>query len=88
MLCACRKLIGTNPDNYDYHRGLCAALQIDLSAPADADSKAAREYVSWQELFPKSAACRRIPLDFLAGPAFATAVKAHITRWRDAVKRA
>ena len=25
-----RKLININPDNYNYHRGLCAALGVDM----------------------------------------------------------
>ena len=59
-------------------------MEIDLSAAADAvvDVTAATEvYSELQALWPDSAACRRIPLDFLSGESFAVAVKAHISRF-------
>ena len=81
---ACRKLIAINPDNYKYHHGLCAALQIDLQSSSASDASIARVsamYTTMQSTFPDSAACRRIPLDFLRGDEFKAALRQHLTRF-------
>lgn len=79
-----RALIDVLPDNYDYHHGLCAAMQLpDLSRPAPPDvvEKLVAVYQELQEALPDSSAAQRIPLDFLSGDAFAAAARARIKRF-------
>lgn len=81
---AYRGLIDAVPDNYDYHRGLCAAMQLpDLSCPAPPDvvEKLQAVYQELQKALPNSSAAQRIPLDFLSGDAFAEAAGKRIQRF-------
>ena len=85
---AYRKLIAILPDNYDYHRGLCAALSLDTSpgAPPPDGAALARLKGVYEELlaqYPKCSACKRIPLDFLAGDDFAAAARERIAAFVD-----
>lgn len=80
----CRKLIATHPDNYEYHDGLRASLRLEsaASSTAAADSAALTAvYAALAAEHPESSACRRIPLDFLTGDAFAAAAEAHMRRF-------
>ena len=67
-----RKLLQVNPDNYGYHEALRAALQLPVAADAPLSdnqrSELRRVYADLLSAFPKSAAVRRIPLDFLVSP--------------------
>eukprot|EP00887_Chlorella_sp_A99_P007802 scaffold20.g7802.t1 len=93
---AYRRLLHVNIENYKYHDGLRAALALapvappgggaDAGAPAAAAADAAAAarlaaaYASLQAEFPRSLACRRLPLDFLSGDAFAAAADAYVRR--------
>ena len=83
-----RKLINVNPENYEYHKGLCAARGGGRGAHNGADGSPATPplaidelkavYKELQEAFPKGLAVRRIPLDFLTGDDFEHAFAAYI----------
>lgn len=81
-----RSLVDALPDNYDYHHGLCAAMELpDLSAPAPPDvvEKLVAVYAELQEALPDSGAVHRIPLDFLSGDAFAAAARKRLQRFTE-----
>ena len=84
-----RKLINVNPENYEYHKGLCAARggggggaheNVDGAPPMPplAIDELKAVYKELQEAFPKGLAVRRIPLDFLIGDDFEHAFAAYI----------
>lgn len=78
---AYRQLIAINTENYKYHAGLQAALQLPAAAATDAPAAAtpapggamsgeqrqrlAGVYAELQAEHPRSVAARRMPLDFL-----------------------
>jgi len=66
-----RRLLKVNPDNYEYHEGLRASLSLGAE-PLDAAGRDRLEgvYDELAELHPRSSACARLPLDFLAGDKF------------------
>jgi len=72
---AYRDLLRINPEDHKYHEGLRAALG------ADATEAAAAVYAELQAEHPHSTAARRIPLDFLKGPAFESAADAFVRRY-------
>eukprot|EP00892_Ulva_mutabilis_P003333 jgi/Ulvmu1/1371/UM011_0099.1 len=79
-----RGLVEVLPDNYDYHRGLCAAMELpDASQPAPPDvvEKLVAVYEELQGAVPSSGAAHRIPLDFLSGDAFAAAARERMRRF-------
>ena len=54
------------------------------SAAALSEEQRSRLTALYQELaaaFPRSSACRRIPLDFLTGPAFTAAADAYVRKY-------
>lgn len=67
-----RKLLEVNPDNYKYHEGLRTALQLPATPGDSVDDEQRGQleklYAGLSESYPKSAAVRRIPLDFLVSP--------------------
>lgn len=69
-------LLDRNPDNSNYYDGLITAKGID-----DNDHKALKAlYDEWVEKNPRGDAARRLPLDFLQGDEFRTAVDAYLQR--------
>ncbi|KAG1664970.1 hypothetical protein FOA52_001982 [Chlamydomonas sp. UWO 241] len=75
---AYRALIELNPDHYRMHEGLQAALGLRPAPGAaltdDQRTRLGTLYKDLQELYPRSSACRRIPLDCLTGAAFEAAL--------------
>lgn len=76
-----RVLIELNPDNYKYHEGLRAALGLDGGGASTSDLTALYDDLSAR--FPRSNACKRIPLDFLSGDAFEAAVRKYAAPYLD-----
>ncbi|KAK9808522.1 hypothetical protein WJX73_004343 [Symbiochloris irregularis] len=76
-----RELLAITPDNYRYHEGLRASMQVpvDSCAPLTGDQRSRLQslYAELAETFPRSAAVRRIPLDFLEGQDFESAAETH-----------
>ena len=72
MRCACRKLLALNPNNYKYHNGLRAALQLQPDAQGRWTDQQrgllTALYAELAEQHPSSSAIRRIPLDFKVPP--------------------
>lgn len=64
----CRELIGTNPDNTKYHDALLQAMGLIASAGGswnqEERAKLSSLYHELQEAYPRSLACKRVPLDF------------------------
>lgn len=83
-----RRLLAYGPDNYRTHAGLQAAMGLAAGPggayPESAAGPLSALYAELRALHPDSAACRRIPLDFLSGAAFEAAadeyVRAYVTR--------
>ncbi len=71
-LWTCRQLLNWTPDNQQYHQGLQQALDLVPAASQPLSSGQYTElqslYAELQQLFPRSNAVRRIPLDFLVRP--------------------
>ena len=76
------QLIGIVPDNYNYHKGLCTALDLPAdsfdSPSPDVLAKLKDVYSDLEEKHPKCDAVNRIQLDFLSGEEFAAAAKQRI----------
>eukprot|EP00271_Cylindrocystis_brebissonii_P017542 TRINITY_DN4604_c0_g2_i1.p1 TRINITY_DN4604_c0_g2~~TRINITY_DN4604_c0_g2_i1.p1 ORF type:complete len:965 (+),score=256.92 TRINITY_DN4604_c0_g2_i1:597-3491(+) len=77
-----RSLLEINPDNYNYYTGLQACLGL-LPGEGGTYSQSkvdmlVKLYQGLQKLYPRSAAAKRIPLDFLEGTEFTVAVDAYI----------
>ena len=77
----CRELLASNADNYCYHEGLQAALNLQARGP-NQHSAEHRQQLSklYRELaadFPASKAVRRIPLDFLVWAPLGVALRPH-----------
>ncbi len=86
------RLVRSNPENYEFHRGIHAAVfeQNEIvvggcSFPCeDSDANDARLeklknlYFKWDKEFPKTNACQRIPLSFLPTPEYMVAVERYI----------
>lgn len=69
-------LLERNPENSVYYSGLIKAKDISQD-----DSKALKSlYDEWVEKYPRGDAARRIPLEFLEGEEFKTAVDAYLQR--------
>lgn len=70
------------PDNYEYHKGLRKAFQIDglsnVSASEEALAKLDDLYQEFAEKYPNSLTCRRIPLDDKEGEAFVKAAAEYV----------
>ena len=68
-----RGLIAKNTENHGYYRQLEAVLRVDGDV-----TKLEATYDALAIEYPKSDACRRLPLDFLTGDAFAAAVRKYV----------
>lgn len=68
-----RALIAKNTENHGYYRQLEAVLGVDGDV-----AKLEATYDALAVQYPKSDAVRRLPLDFLSGDAFATAVRKYV----------
>lgn len=70
--CACRKLLALNPNNYKYHDGVRAALQLQPDAQGRWTDQQRWQltllYTELAEQHPSSSAIRRLPLDFKVSP--------------------
>ncbi|CAG9463264.1 unnamed protein product [Pedinophyceae sp. YPF-701] len=83
---AYRALLARNTENFAYHDGLRRAMGLpgtDAPGPAS-DATLPRLRALYAELaaaHPKSNACRRLPLDFLAGSEFREAASDYIGAW-------
>ncbi|KAG0593029.1 hypothetical protein M758_1G292200 [Ceratodon purpureus] len=76
-----RKLLDVNPDNYHYYEGLqkCLGLMPDGKVyTSEQVEKLVKVYDGLREKYPRSAAAKRIPLDFLEGDAFKAAVSLYV----------
>ncbi|XP_024387242.1 N-terminal acetyltransferase A complex auxiliary subunit NAA15 isoform X1 [Physcomitrium patens] len=76
-----RKLLVVNPDNYHYYEGLqkCLGLISDGKAyTSEQVEKLVKLYDDLREKYPRSAAAKRIPLDFLEEDAFKAAVSLYV----------
>ncbi len=80
-------LLAKNPENWDYYRGLIAAMgaaftpaEAAAGLPAEKLSKLTALFKELSNTFPKSAAAKRLPLDFLpsGSPEFAAALAAYV----------
>jgi peptide alpha-N-acetyltransferase len=69
---ACRRLLALNPNNYKYHDGLRAALQLQPDAQGRWTAQQRRSLTSLYDALakehPSSSAVKRIPLDFKVSP--------------------
>ncbi|KAL6772109.1 hypothetical protein ACKKBG_A28965 [Auxenochlorella protothecoides x Auxenochlorella symbiontica] len=75
------ELLGINPENHQYHAGLRTALGLDtpdVQLTAEQRQRLSDIYARLQRKFPKSTAAKRIPLDFLTGEDFKTAIGAYV----------
>ncbi|KAG2502223.1 hypothetical protein HYH03_000709 [Edaphochlamys debaryana] len=79
---AYRALLEVNPNNYKMHDGLQEALGLRPDANGELTDEAraqlASVYGELQKQYPRSSACRRIPLDFLIGDNFVAAADAYL----------
>ncbi|GBG90818.1 hypothetical protein CBR_g51323 [Chara braunii] len=79
---AYRKLLDVNPDNYAYYVGLQRCLGVEEEAEGSySEGNTAKLMVLYEELrekYPRSAAAKRIPLDFLQGEVFAEALDRYV----------
>lgn len=78
---AYRKLLDVNPDNYHYYEGLqkCVGLAPGAKVYTSEEvEKLTKLYSELREKFPRSAAAKRIPLDFLEGDAFKAEVSIYV----------
>ncbi|GAQ88611.1 N-terminal acetyltransferase [Klebsormidium nitens] len=77
-----RYLLAINSDNYNYYRGLEAALGLQASSAGTWDdnqvAKLKTLYKELLERFPRSAAVKRIPLDFIEGEDFRKAISQYL----------
>eukprot|EP00742_Colponemidia_sp_Colp-10_P007680 GILJ01008278.1.p1 GENE.GILJ01008278.1~~GILJ01008278.1.p1 ORF type:complete len:869 (-),score=166.02 GILJ01008278.1:155-2761(-) len=80
---AYRALLKVNPDNYNYYYGIQAAR--GLAAPSKGETLDLNKQVELADLydalskeFPKSIACKRIPLDLLSGDLFMTRLHQYV----------
>ncbi|CAI5490805.1 unnamed protein product [Closterium sp. Naga37s-1] len=79
-------LLAINPDNYKHYEGLQACMGLNASA-ADGSytpeqlAELSELFKGLQEKYPKSAAAKRIPLDFLQGAEFEAALQPHVRRF-------
>lgn len=76
-----RKLLDVNPDNYHYYEGLqkCLGLTPDGKVyTSEQVEKLVELYDGLRVKYPRSAAAKRIPLDFLEGDAFKAAVSLYV----------
>ncbi|CAM6129165.1 unnamed protein product [Calypogeia fissa] len=77
-----RDLLDMNPDNYGYYEGLQKCLGLAGgnvgSYKDDHLEKLVNMFTELQKKYPKSAAAKRIPLDFLQGAQFQEAAKFYI----------
>lgn len=68
-----RALIAKNTENHGYYRQLEAVLGVDGDV-----AKLEATYDALAVQYPKSDAARRLPLDFLSGDAFASAIRRYV----------
>lgn len=78
-----RKLLRSNADCHAYHAGLWAALGLPPLAQAEALTPQqvellSAEYARLRQEHPRSSCCRRLPLDFLQGAAFESALSDYV----------
>jgi peptide alpha-N-acetyltransferase len=76
-----RKLLDINPDNYYYYEGLQKCLGLLPKGKvytSEQVTKLVELYNDLRSKYPRSAAAKRIPLDFLEEDAFKTAVSLYI----------
>lgn len=76
-----RKLLDYNPDNYLYYEGLqkCLGLMPDGKVyTSEQVEKLVGVYSNLRQKYPRSAAAKRIPLDFLEEGAFKAAVSEYV----------
>mmetsp|Transcript_31747 Transcript_31747/g.90154 ORF Transcript_31747/g.90154 Transcript_31747/m.90154 type:complete len:895 (+) Transcript_31747:199-2883(+) len=83
---AYRELLAQNPDNTKYHEALLRCVGLVPSSPGGAWSDQERVeltslYLQLQEQFPRSIACKRMPLDFLVGSSFSDAATSYVKRF-------
>jgi tetratricopeptide (TPR) repeat protein len=78
---AYRQLLDVNPDNYSYYEGLQKCLGLSphgkYYSPEQVE-KLVQIYDDLCQKYPRSAASKRIPLDFLEGSTFELAVRSYI----------
>ncbi|KAH9560299.1 hypothetical protein CY35_06G098800 [Sphagnum magellanicum] len=78
---AYRQLLDVNPDNYGYYEGLHKCLGLSpqgKSYSPEQVEKLRQIYADLCQKYPRSAASKRIPLDFLEGDMFELAVRTYI----------
>lgn len=78
-----RTLLEVNPDNHAYHAGLRTCLGCDSkdgSLSEEQVAKLVEAYEGLQKSYPHAAAPKRLPLDFLQGDAFKSAMDAYLRR--------
>ncbi|WVQ81930.1 hypothetical protein IAT38_004057 [Cryptococcus sp. DSM 104549] len=77
-----RELLEQNSDNLEYYRGFLKTKGIDVSAPLDDASRAKllETLSTFAETFPRSAAPRRMALDFAQGDQFRQLAEAYIVK--------
>eukprot|EP00898_Chlorokybus_atmophyticus_P006405 jgi/Chlat1/6766/Chrsp50S06467 len=77
-----RALLKINPDHYGYHDGLRACLHLEAGPSGDFSedqvTRLKELYAELKNLYPKSSAVKRIPLDFLSGEDFRIAVDEYV----------
>lgn len=76
-----QKLLEVNPDNYHYYEGLqkCLGLTPDGEVyTSEQVEKLVEVYGDLRKKYPRSAAAKRIPLDFLEDDAFTAAVSQYV----------
>eukprot|EP01025_Chloroclados_australasicus_P056070 TRINITY_DN6889_c1_g2_i4.p1 TRINITY_DN6889_c1_g2~~TRINITY_DN6889_c1_g2_i4.p1 ORF type:complete len:663 (-),score=65.45 TRINITY_DN6889_c1_g2_i4:303-2291(-) len=79
---ATKQLVESQPENYDFHHRLCRSLGFDgKMRDEEARLQLIKVYDSLQDQYPRSAACRRIPLEFLQGEEFRQAVDSYVRRF-------
>jgi tetratricopeptide (TPR) repeat protein len=78
-----RELIALNPDCYTYHHGLMRAKRLHAPFGQHSEEQIAALKQVYQELskqFPKCSAVARLPLDFLGGEDFKSAVDKYLRK--------
>ena len=77
-----RELLGRNPDNHRYHEAIQAVMGLTVGQTPDAAQLAALNqlYGELQEANPRSDTCKRFPLNYLSGAAFAAAVREFVVK--------
>jgi len=66
-------LLKRNPENHEYYK------QLEISRTAETAEEKHAIHLEYQEKFPRAAAPKRLPLNFLSGPEFVKTVSKYIS---------